>query len=131
MPNDEQDKAGAVAPPPLIYLGILVFGLLLNRRFPTAFLPRTIARRLGWPLLSAGVLLLGWFEWTIRHAGTTDSPYEPVSHIVTEGPFHFTGNPAYRAITMIYTAIASLSNTYWDIVLGQGSRLVTQHGVTE
>jgi len=36
MPNDEQDKAGAVAPPPLIYLGTLVFGLLLNRRFPTA-----------------------------------------------------------------------------------------------
>src|SRR5829696_7505545 len=81
MPNDEQDKAGAVAPPPLIYLGILVFGLLLNGRFPTAFLPRTIARRLGWPLLSAGVLLLGWFERTIRHAGTTDSPYEPVSHL--------------------------------------------------
>src|SRR5215218_824192 len=83
MPNDEQDKAGAVAPPPLIYLGTLVFGLLLNRRFPTAFLPRTIARRLGWPLLSAGVLLVGWFEWTMRHAGTTDSPYEPVSHLLT------------------------------------------------
>ena len=30
MPNDEQDKAGAVAPPPLIYVGALVFGLLLN-----------------------------------------------------------------------------------------------------
>ena len=30
MPTpDEQDKAGIVAPPPLIYLAILVFGLLL------------------------------------------------------------------------------------------------------
>jgi len=36
MPDDEQDKAGVVAPPPLIYLVALVFGLLLNRRRPTA-----------------------------------------------------------------------------------------------
>jgi protein-S-isoprenylcysteine O-methyltransferase Ste14 len=61
MPGDEQDKAGVVAPPPLIYLAALVFGLLLNRRSPTTFLPRTIARLLGWPLLGGGVLLAGWF----------------------------------------------------------------------
>jgi hypothetical protein len=62
MPGDEQDKAGVVASPPLIYLAALISGLLLNRRLPTAFLPRTIARILGWPLLSGGVLLAGWFE---------------------------------------------------------------------
>ena len=39
MPGDEQDKAGVVAPPPLIYLGALVCSLLLNRRFPLGFLP--------------------------------------------------------------------------------------------
>jgi hypothetical protein len=33
MPSDEQDKAGVVAPPPLIYVGSLVLGLLLNRSF--------------------------------------------------------------------------------------------------
>jgi hypothetical protein len=54
MPSDEQDKAGVVAPPPLIYLGALVFGLLLGRRFPMRFLPRTMARGLGWPLLGGG-----------------------------------------------------------------------------
>jgi hypothetical protein len=47
VPNDEQDKAGVVAPPPLIYLGALVFGLLMGRRFPMSFLPRTMARGLG------------------------------------------------------------------------------------
>ena len=60
MPNDEQDKAGVLAPPPLIYLGVLLFGLLLGRRFPMRFLPRTMARGLGWPLLGGGVLLLGY-----------------------------------------------------------------------
>jgi pimeloyl-ACP methyl ester carboxylesterase len=76
MPNDEQDKAGVIAPPPLIYLGALIFGLLLGRRFPIPFLPRRMARGLGWPLLG-GVLLLGWFERAMRQADTPTSPYKP------------------------------------------------------
>ena len=40
MPSDEEDKAGVVAPPPLIYVGPLIFGLLLNRRVPIPF-PKT------------------------------------------------------------------------------------------
>ena len=51
MPSDEQDKAGVLAPPPLIYLVGLILGLLLGKRFPMRFLPRTMARGLGWPLL--------------------------------------------------------------------------------
>ena len=131
MPGDELDKAGVIAPPPLIYLTALIFGLLLNRRFPAAFLPRRIARSLGWPLLSGGALLLGWFEWTMRHAGTPANPYKPVEHIVTEGPFHYTRNPAYLSMTMIYTAIATLANALWAIVLLPVALLVTQRGVIE
>jgi protein-S-isoprenylcysteine O-methyltransferase Ste14 len=73
MPSDEQDKAGVLAPPPLIYLGILIFGLLMGRRFPMRFLPHTMARSLGWPLLGGGVLLLGWFEKAMRQADTPTS----------------------------------------------------------
>ena len=131
MTGDEQDKAGVVAPPPLIYLGALVFGLLLNRRFPIAFLPRKIARSLGWPLLSGGVLLIGWFEWAMRRAGTPANPYKPVSHMVIEGPFHYTRNPAYLAMTMIYTGIASLANTLWALLLLPVTLLVIQRGVIE
>ena len=131
MPSDEQDKAGVAAPPPLIYLGPLIFGLLLNRRFPIPFLPRRIARSLGWPLLSGGVLLIGWFGWTMRRAGTPASPYKPVSHMVTEGPFHYTRNPAYLSMTMIYTGIASLANALWAILLLPVVLLGIQRGVIE
>jgi protein-S-isoprenylcysteine O-methyltransferase Ste14 len=130
MPSDEQDKAGVVAPPPLIYLGALILGLLLNRRFPIAFLPRRIARSLGWPLLSSGVLLIGWFEWAMRHAGTPANPYKPVSHMVTEGPFHYTRNPAYLSM-MIYTGIAGLANALWAILLLPVALLVIERGAIE
>jgi len=131
MSGDEQDKAGVVAPPPLIYLGVLVFGLLLNKRFPIAFLPHGVARSLGWSLLSAGALLIGWFEWAMRHAGTPANPYKPVSNIVTEGPFHYTRNPAYLSMTMIYTGIAALANALWAMLLLPVALLVIQRGVIE
>jgi protein-S-isoprenylcysteine O-methyltransferase Ste14 len=131
MPGDEQDKAGVLAPPPLIYLAALVFGLLLNRRSPTTFLPRTIARLLGWVLLGAGVLLAGCFEWAMRRADTPTNPYKPVSHIATEGPFRYTRNPAYLSMTMMYTGIAALRNALWAIVLLPVALLVIERGVIE
>jgi protein-S-isoprenylcysteine O-methyltransferase Ste14 len=131
MPNDEQDKAGVVAPPPLIYLGALVFGLLLSRRFPMRFLPRTMARGLGWPLLGGGVLLLGWFEMAMRQADTPSNPYKPVERIATEGPFRYTRNPGYLAMTLIYASIASLANALWAVLLLPVALVVIQRGVIE
>jgi protein-S-isoprenylcysteine O-methyltransferase Ste14 len=128
---DERDNAGVVAPPPLIYLGSLVLGLLLNRRLRIPFLPRTMARALGWPLVVGGVLLLGWFERTMRRAGTPANPYKPVSGIATEGPFRYTRNPAYLSMTMIYAGISSLANALWAILLLPAALLVVQRGVIE
>ena len=131
MPSDNQDKAGVVAPPPVIYLGPLIFGLLLNRRLPIPFLPRRMARSLGWSLLGGGVLLIGWFEWVMRQARTPANPYKPVSHMVTQGPFRYTRNPAYLSMTMIYTGIASLANALWAILLLPVALLMVQRGVIE
>ena len=131
MPSDEQDKAGVVAPPPLIYLGTLIFGLLLGRRFPISFLPRKIVRGFGLPLLGGGVLLLGWFESAMRQADTPASPYKPVERIATEGPFRYTRNPAYLAMTLIYAGIASLANALWAILLLPVALLAIQRGVIE
>ena len=131
MPGDEQDKAGVVAPPPLIYLGALVFGLLLNRRFPVAFLAHGVARGLGWTLLGAGVLLLGWFERAMRQADTPASPYKPVSRIATEGPFRYTRNPGYLSMAMIYAGIATLANALWAILLLPVALLAIRWGVIE
>jgi protein-S-isoprenylcysteine O-methyltransferase Ste14 len=131
MTDDERDNAGVVAPPPLIYLALLVLGLLLNRRFPVSFLPRRMARILGWPLLGGGVLLIGWFEWAMRHAGTPTNPYKPVTRVVTEGPFRYTRNPGYLAMAMIYTGIAGLANALWAILLLPVAMFAIQRWVIE
>ena len=131
MADDERDNAGVIAPPPLIYLGPLVLGLLLNRVLPVPFLPRRMVRALGWPLLGGGVLLMGWFFGTMRRADTPIDPREPVSSLVTQGPFRYTRNPAYLSMAMIYAGVCSLANALWGILLLPATLVVIQRGVIE
>jgi protein-S-isoprenylcysteine O-methyltransferase Ste14 len=131
MTDEDRDNAGVVAPPPLIYLGPLVLGLLLNRRLSVPFLPRGAARAIGWPLLAGGVSLASWFVFTMRRADTPMDPREPVSNLATDGPFRYTRNPAYLSMAMIYAGISSLANALWSILLLPAVLLVIQRGVIE
>jgi protein-S-isoprenylcysteine O-methyltransferase Ste14 len=117
MADDERDNPGFLVPPPLTYLLTLVLGLVLDRRSHVPFLPRGVARILGWPLLGGGVLLNGWFNLTMRRADTPINPRKPVSKLTTEGPFRYTRNPAYLSLTMVYAGIALLRNALWAILL--------------
>ena len=116
MAHDERDNPGFLLPPPLTYLLPLVFGLLLDRRIHLPFLPRSVARGLGWLLLGTGVLLNGWFNFTMRRTDTPINPRKPVSKLVTDGPFHYTRNPAYLSLTLIYAGVSVLRNALWAIL---------------
>jgi protein-S-isoprenylcysteine O-methyltransferase Ste14 len=117
MADDERDNPGFLLPPPLTYLLTLLLGLVLDRRSHLPFLPRGVARILGWPLLGGGVLLNGWFNLTMRRADTPINPRKPVSKLITEGPFRYTRNPAYLSLTMLYAGIALLRRALWAILL--------------
>jgi protein-S-isoprenylcysteine O-methyltransferase Ste14 len=113
---DDQDNPGIRVPPPLIYLLPLVLGLLLDRRAHLPFLPRNVARALGWSLLSAGALLSGWFFKTMREAEAPVRTDRPVPRLTTEGPFRYTRNPGYLCLAMTYAGIAALRNSLWAII---------------
>jgi protein-S-isoprenylcysteine O-methyltransferase Ste14 len=115
--NDEPDKPGIRVPPPPIYLLALLLGLLLDRRMHVPFLPRGVARLLGLPLVGGGIALAAWFARTMRSADTTMYINKPVSRVVQDGPFHFSRNPGYLSLTMLYAGIAVLRNALWAVVL--------------
>lgn len=114
---DEQDSPGIRVPPPLIYQLPLALGLLLGRRLHVAFLPRRMARILGWPLVGGGVALSGWAIRTMRTAETTMRTDMAVSKLIQDGPFRYTRNPLYLSDAMIYAGISALRNSLWAIVL--------------
>jgi protein-S-isoprenylcysteine O-methyltransferase Ste14 len=115
--TDEPDNPGIRVPPPPVYLLALFLGLLLDRKAHVPFLPRGVARVLGWPLVGGGIALAAWFVRTMRGVDTTIRIDKPVSSLVQNGPFRYSRNPGYVALAMIYTGIAVLRNALWAILL--------------
>lgn len=72
-----------------------------------------------------------WFFFAMRRADTPIDPREPVSNLVTGGPFRYTRNPAYLSMAMIYTGISSLVNVLPSTLLLPAVLLVIQRGVIE
>ncbi len=129
--NPAPENAGVIAPPPLIYAGPLLAGLLLNRVRPAPFLPRPLARAAGWSLTAAGMALAAWFITTMRRAGTPVDPREPVRRIVTDGPFRFSRNPGYSSMALMYVGISCLANARWPLLWLPAVLAVIQRGVIE
>lgn len=125
MADGREGTAGVIAPPPLIYLGFLATGLLLKKLPPSRFLPRGVARLLGWPLLG------GWFQRALRRANTPVNPQKPVTSLVVDGPFRYSRNPGYISLAMMYAGIASLANALWAILLLPAALLTIRYGVIE
>ena len=115
--TDERDNPGIRVPPPLIYVGPLILGLMLDRRRHLPFLPRVVARGLGFSLLGGGAVLNAWFLRTIRKTDVPIRTDKPVPRLTTEGPFRYSRNPSYLALAMIYAGIASVRNSLWAVLL--------------
>ena len=131
MADDAQDNPGIWVPPPLIYLLALLLGLLLDRRAHVPFVPRGVARVLGWPLVGGGMALAAWFGRTMRAAETTFRTDKPVSRVVQDGPFRYSRNPGYLSLTMLYAGIAVRRNALWAILLLPWVVYVIQREVIE
>ena len=114
---DDRDNPGIRVPPPLIYLLPLVAGLVLDRRLHVPFLPRRVARPLGWALFGSSWVVGGWFIRTIQKADTPIRTDRPVPSLVTDGPFRYTRNPGYLGLAMLYAGIATLRNSLWAILV--------------
>jgi protein-S-isoprenylcysteine O-methyltransferase Ste14 len=134
MANDGRgnaDNPGVIAPPPLIYAGTLVAGLLANRRLRLRFLPRRLARTIGLPLAVCGFVVgfSGFRE--VRRAGSNVDPRQPATTVVTGGPYRFTRNPMYLGFTLMYVGISALSNALLPILLLPAILQLMKRGVIE
>jgi protein-S-isoprenylcysteine O-methyltransferase Ste14 len=109
---------GVKFPPPLLYLALLILGILLSVWYPVHFLPSALAWTLGGIILAGGMLLGPiWGIRTLRDAGTTIRPDKPAAKLVTDGPFRFSRNPLYLALTLMYAGIALMADSIWALLL--------------
>ena len=107
-----QDTAGVVAPPPLIYALAIVAGIVLDRFVPLP-LAGSAARPLGVGIGIAGLLLAIWAIVTFHRAGTPAPTRRPTTTIVSHGPYRFSRNPIYVGFTAMQIGLAISRDAAW------------------
>ncbi len=127
----KQDTPGVIAPPPLIYLAVLLIGLGLSYLAPTPFLPRSLAYGLGAVLILIGAWIIISARRMMLRAGTAIKPTIPTTALVITGPFRFTRNPLYVGATLIYVGIAVAARSLWALALLLVVLAVMQRGVID
>lgn len=109
-----KDSPNVISCPPVVFLTALFGGFLLNWLvlLPSFwFLPIT-----GGIFGMAGTALALWGVHAMHRAGTSVRPDLPVIALVTDGPFRYTRNPLYTAMTTIYVGIALSTGVLWLLV---------------
>ena len=93
--NQSRDRAGVIAPPPLIFLIAFFLGWFSRRLLPirTLVFPAVL-------LAGLAVAVAGWAVVIMLRSKTNVDPYQPTTALVTGGPFAFTRNPIYLAMTI-------------------------------
>lgn len=83
---------------------------------PLASIP-TLAQWIVGPIvLALGLVLLGRFVLALRAHSTAIDPYRSTTSLVTSGPYRFSRNPGYLAMTAIYAGISVLADMPWALL---------------
>jgi|SRR6185295_761390 len=99
--------------PPLVYLGAIVCGVMLDLVRPLPWLPAGTGVWIGAPLVILALALFVASTRQFRRAGTPVPGNEPTTAIVQSGPYRFTRNPIYLAFSVFVLGIACWLNSTW------------------
>jgi protein-S-isoprenylcysteine O-methyltransferase Ste14 len=130
-----EDKGpGVMVRPPLLYMGALVLGVILDLwLMPASFDSFGLAGGarliLGFGFLFAGIGLMAAAMRRFAAAGTPVRTSEPVQALVTGGIYRFSRNPIYLGLTANYLGIAVLADAPVALALLVIVLLVMRYGV--
>ena len=129
MRNASPDTAQVLVLPPLVYGAAFIIGLLLHLRFPLHILPPTLAQGIGVVCVLVSCPLALMTLHALSRAHTPVDPMKPTTALVTEGPFRYSRNPIYVALTLLYLGVAFLVNALWILLLVVPALVVLRYGV--
>jgi protein-S-isoprenylcysteine O-methyltransferase Ste14 len=129
MPASETDSPRVVALPPLLYAGAIAVSFVARWVSPQPMLAPSLRYWCAWPLLAVGVALAAWGRRALVSAGTHVDPRKPATALVAAGPYRFSRNPLYVALTLIYLSITCFANDIWFLPVLLVLLAVMQYGV--
>lgn len=105
-----------LARPPVIYLGAIALGVVIQLLWPASLVPSAISMPVGIVGTLAAVALFVCAVRTFKAAGTPVPGNLPTTTIVGAGPYRFSRNPIYLAFSLLQLAIAVWVNSAWLVV---------------
>lgn len=115
----QPDHPNVRFPPPLIFLGFLLLGLVADRVLGLPPLPGPGWLLWGLAALAAipGLFLLADGLLRFRQVGTAPEPWRPSSAIAEQGSYRHTRNPMYLGMALLHAAIALALGSVGALVL--------------
>jgi protein-S-isoprenylcysteine O-methyltransferase Ste14 len=113
----------------LIYAGAFVVALVLRWFWPMPIFGLAVALWPGLALSALGIGIAVWGRRTMQAASTNIDPMLPAKAIVISGPFRYSRNPLYFALTLLYLGLTLAVNTWWGVVMLAPLVLVMHRGV--
>lgn len=110
------DSPQVITLPPFIYLSGLGAGIILQIIYPIHIASLEILPIVGLMLVVIASVLVSWSFKTMKKTQTNIDVRQPVLHLVTNGPFSFSRNPIYLAMTILYLGISLVINNLWVLV---------------
>jgi len=111
----------------------LIAGWALDQRKGWLILPATpwYAPRvaLSSALVLLGLAVIGYCAWQFKAAQTHIEPWRATTSIVTAGPYRFSRNPIYLAMTLVISGIGITVDGIWVIAMLAPTLLVMHYGV--
>jgi protein-S-isoprenylcysteine O-methyltransferase Ste14 len=106
-------------PPPLVYALPLALGIRIDQAHPQPLAPASLARAaavVGIVLIGSALVLAFSAVGLFIRRRTTIVPHHRSRALVTSGPFRFTRNPMYLALTCAFVGICLVTNAAWALL---------------
>ena len=95
-------------PPPFVFLGFLLLGLLADRLFGLDYGAPAAVRIIGGIAAAVAIGLVGAALGLFRRAGNNPEPWKETGTLITNGVYRFTRNPMYLAMALLHLGIAMI-----------------------
>lgn len=118
QPETPGDHPAVRFPPPLMFLGFVLLGPVIDRLTGLPALPDANGRMVaGAALLLCGLTVIAMAIGLFRRAGENPEPWTGTSTLVTTGIYRWTRNPMYLGMAIAHLALA--------LLLASGGALLT------
>jgi protein-S-isoprenylcysteine O-methyltransferase Ste14 len=124
VPN--KDGAKVRFPPPLVFLGVIVLGVIVQHKaMPLSLVfARWLRLAAAVLILACGVSLVASARILFKRTGQNPIPWKPTPELILQGPYRFTRNPMYVGVTLFVIGLGLAVNNLWISLFAAPALLV-------